>query len=257
MFNLGAAPFVSSTSSIPQTSHPSDGNGHNSGNLFPWNNLLVTSTPINGSSSSSGNKNPPYHHDNGASDQDDNQTPSKDIMELGNRLNAICLGMQSSIGQGNNPQTPPSSPLNNNPTSQSLGQMKAPPPIHGNILRHLNNNTNMGNLLQETNLPPMGHRTSADYRAYFNSNLINGTHLNEVGGAQPGNNFLQRALNGAQLPNALVTPQAINGILGSNVNGMFPYRFDMENHLNINSRQVKEGHFRLGARSITSLISLT
>lgn len=74
----------------------------------------------------------------------------------------------------------------------------------------------------------MGPRSASDYRAYFNSNLINTDNDHLLGGG--GGNFLQRVLTTNNNINQVATipaggPPPINGPS----NGLY-YRFDMENN---------------------------
>lgn len=227
VFNIGAAPFIaspllSSSSAIPPSVHP-DSNGNcgadpptsDNNRLFPWSSrIIVTSTPNNPNNNNT--KDYPRSHQIGVNGSDAN----KDMMELNNRLNAMCgLGPASAI--------------------QSTRKSVTTAP--GNILRHLHNNNNiiMGNILQETNPPPlphapqnasqsvMGPRSASDYRAYFNSNLINADNDHLVGG---GGNFLQRVLTNNNNINQVPTdPAGVPPLINGPMNGLY-YRFDMENN---------------------------
>lgn len=263
MFNLGAAPFIASSSpslaTPPSVHSPSNGcsgaapaSGDNN-RLYPWNGgIMATSTPHNNNNT---NKDHPHSHQNGVVNV---SAANKDIMELNNRLNAMC-------GLG--------------PTSAMQSTRKSMTAAPENILRHLNNNNNiiMGNILQETNPPPshpihqashsaMGPRSASDYRAYFNSNLINRDNELLMGG---GGNFLQRVLTtnnninqvaAVSAGNPLHPPQ-VNGRTNNNhcsSNGLY-YRFDMENNnhgTTNNNRQVML--FRsCGARNFELIVFCT
>lgn len=221
MFNIGAAPFVSSTLSpahalttaVALNDSSALSCDRSSRGLFPWNGgVVASSTPI-GSQSAPNNTNHHHYHGN-----------NKDIIELNNRLNAMC-----GLGPG-------SAALQSTSIAAQSG-LKHPTkggkaPLPGNVLRHLHSNNNiiMGDLLQETNPPPqgggvgaaLGLRSASDYRAYYNSNLINGNDQLLSGGGQT---FMQRPLS--------------NGCTGSN-NGLYHYRVDAENSNNNtnNNRQV-------------------
>lgn len=271
VFNIGAAPFVCSSSSSTSSSsvHPTaeqsvvvrvnGGTGDNN-RPFPWNGIMATSTPINVSNSAAlrnNNNGHLQHHKelpkprkqqlNGVNGSDGSSTRDKDIMELNNRFNTMC-----ELGRGLQ-CTPSTSAAMNLQSAGGGGERRAgllkggksipstAEVMPGNILRHLNNNNIMGTVLQETNPPPRG---ASEYRAYFNGNLIKGNNEPQQQQLMAGGvGSMQRALTGQNsllsscgLPQSGPLPQ-INGLLAPPPppNGVF-YRFDLENNGN---RQVK------------------
>lgn len=243
VFNLGAAPFISAGSNGIKATPPSKSSAGDSAELFPWNGAILTaSTPLIGAKQKTLAADTPLAADNGP--VAGSVPPIKDIMELNNRLNSMCgLGLASHSSNNKQSLTPPpalqkakSIPLlTAAPTSTaSIPLRGSGNPMPNNILRHLNNNNIMGNLLQETNPPPpgiLGPRSASEYRAYFNSNLINGnSELNclpsvpqsivAAAGSQNGSYLQRPLLNGGHVASA-----------GSNPGGpVYNYRFDLENN---------------------------
>lgn len=227
MFNLGAAPFISyrtNDSCASNTPPPSESVNTRP---FPWNGLLTTSTPINGISSAN-------HNNNTASPRNGGNVPLiRDMMELNNRLNSMSgLGtvptaLQKAAGK--------SMPMTTTTPNLPMTVARRGTPMPSNILRHLTNNNIMGDLLQETNPPPpppptpaglLAPRNAAEYRAYFNSNIINGN--NDINCLS---NVPSPLVVAGQNGDFMHRPQSNGGALALNNpgGGLYNYRFDLEN----------------------------
>lgn len=231
MFNVGATPFISSSTAV----HPKTTTGDNN-RMFCWNGIVTTSTPINGCNSAEKNDNQL---------KEESAAPKmKNAMDLANGLNSLYLGPSSAVQPILLPQTR---------QMKTTSIPSAPAPMPGNVLRHLNNyNNTMGNLLEQTNPPQCGilgpRSGTVESCAYFNNNLINGNNdqlmgsdaLNRCGSVDifqrglAGNNQLSTrfGLQQTQQPPPL-TFSAMGGTNNNN-NGLYHYRFDLEN----NNRQV-------------------